>query len=158
MYVSFNNGSKQKRELTESLSEYVASKIMPRLNQKIFIHFEFVRNLVKDESVYGDCMYIDDDIRLHREFLIRLDSGITMQRLLLTVAHEMVHVKQYARNELCSVYKMGKIRFKNKYFSFNTIYWDTPWEIEAHGREQGLYIQWLERNKLTKRKWVNNEH
>ena len=27
-------------------------------------------------------------------------------------------------------------------------YWDLPWEIEAHGREVGLFIRYCEENKL----------
>jgi hypothetical protein len=68
-----------------------------------------------------------------------------------TVAHEMVHVKQYARRELHPVYNMwcGKTYNPEK-----VSYWDLPWEIEAHGREVGLFIRWTEENKLGHLKWT----
>jgi len=34
-------------------------------------------------------------------------------------------------------------------------YWDLPWEIEAHGREVGLFVRYCEENKLGKYKWTN---
>ena len=30
------------------------------------------------------------------------------------------------------------------------------WEIEAHGRELGLFIRWAEKNKLGKRAWARD--
>ena len=35
-----------------------------------------------------------------REFDIEIDKNLTLRKLLTTVAHEIVHVKQYARKEL----------------------------------------------------------
>jgi hypothetical protein len=32
-------------------------------------------------------------------------------------------------------------------------YWDLPWEIEAHGREVGLFVRWCEANNYTA-KWT----
>ena len=33
-------------------------------------------------------------------------------------------------------------------------YWDLPWEIEAHGREVGLFVRYCEENNLAKHKWT----
>jgi hypothetical protein len=55
-----------------------------------------------------------------------------------TVAHEMVHVKQYAKGELTEQSWQGKL------INPKQEYWDQPWEIEAHGREVGLFIQWAQ--------------
>jgi hypothetical protein len=35
-----------------------------------------------------------------------------------------------------------------------TSYWDLPWEIEAHGRETGLFIRWAEKEHLGHLKWT----
>jgi hypothetical protein len=69
----------------------------------------------------------------------------------------MVHVKQYAKNELAfkPVYNKTKKSFTSKIDIYwnDTIwknkkteheYWDAPWEIEAFGREIGLYRRFLE--------------
>jgi hypothetical protein len=33
-------------------------------------------------------------------------------------------------------------------------YWDRPHEIEAHGRETGLFIRWCEQEGLGHMKWT----
>lgn len=70
-----------------------------------------------------------------REFLIEIHPGIGARKILETLAHEMVHVKQYIYNETnddLSVWH-GK-----KFNSDKMDYWSHPWEIDAHGRETGL--------------------
>lgn len=43
------------------------------------------------------------------------------------LAHEMVHVKQFARDEMDS----GLTRWKSNHYAGNIDYWDQPWEKEA---------------------------
>ena len=33
-------------------------------------------------------------------------------------------------------------------------YWDLPWEIEANGRETGLFVRWAEQNNLGRYAWT----
>jgi hypothetical protein len=33
-------------------------------------------------------------------------------------------------------------------------YYDLPWEIEAYGREVGLFVRWAEKNKLAGQEWT----
>mgnify|MGYP001210788531 FL=1 len=80
-----------------------------------------------------------------------------LRKLLLTIAHEMVHVKQYARGELYQGTRIAKHRWQGKWISNNLDYWDQPWEIEAAGREIGLFVQWAEKNKLGNQKWTHDE-
>jgi len=58
-----------------------------------------------------------------------------------------VHVKQIARTELVELIRTPYFRFHKGYYHKNTDYFDKPWEIEAHGREEGLVIRWLEKMK-----------
>jgi hypothetical protein len=68
----------------------------------------------------------------------------------------MVHVKQYARGELYVGARNAKHRWQGKWMSENVNYWDHPWEIEAHGRESGLFIQYAEQNDYGKYKWTQD--
>lgn len=66
-----------------------------------------------------------------------------MKRIMYDVAHELVHVKQYLNNELFD-YVDGKARYKGEIFPLGhsedeEAYFDSPWEIEAYGREHGMY-------------------
>lgn len=65
-----------------------------------------------------------------------VDSGLDMERLVLTLAHEMVHVKQYARGQI--KHKLGG---KTYYWMGKPIrkqYYDQPWEVEAFSKERVL--------------------
>jgi hypothetical protein len=65
-----------------------------------------------------------------------IDSGLEFERLIITLAHEMIHVKQYARGQIKSSrsckthYWMGRHIRKS--------YYDQPWEIEAYTKERVL--------------------
>jgi hypothetical protein len=80
-----------------------------------------------------------------REFLIEIHSGIGARLILETLAHEMVHVKQYIMNETDDVLS----RWKNKKIDQNKVdYWNHPWEIDAYGREPGLLYKFVVTNCL----------
>jgi len=67
-----------------------------------------------------------------------------LKRLMYDLAHELVHIKQYLNNELFD-YVDGKARFKGEVFHAgqspddDETYYNSPWEIEAYGREHGMY-------------------
>jgi hypothetical protein len=66
-----------------------------------------------------------------------------LKNLLIDLGHELVHVKQYLNNEVFD-YKNGDVRhkgviFDSSYQEDEESYYDSPWEIEAYGREWGLY-------------------
>lgn len=77
-------------------------------------------------------------------------SWIRIKMLMMNVGHEMVHIKQYLNNELFD-YVDGKARYKGEVFDVGHSddldnYFNSPWEIEAYGREYGLYKVYV--NKL----------
>ena len=62
---------------------------------------------------------------------------------MVDLGHELIHVKQYLNNEIFD-YTDGAVRYKGSYFDSSyqdneELYYDSPWEIEAYGREQGLF-------------------
>ena len=76
---------------------------------------------------------------------------IKLRDVLVTVGHELVHVKQYLNGEIFD-YKSGDVRYKGSYFDSSyqkseESYNDSPWEIEAYGRETGLYKMFLTKLK-----------
>jgi len=80
----------------------------------------------------------------HKHLNKRAKKPITrLKNLLIDLGHELVHVKQYLNNEVFD-YKNGDVRYKGSYFDSSyheneEAYYDSPWEIEAYGRELGLY-------------------
>ena len=59
---------------------------------------------------------------------------------LSTLAHEMVHVKQFAKGELNSSLSQWK---SNKYCE-NINYWEQPWEKEARKLQHKLVLNFVE--------------
>ena len=65
--------------------------------------------------------------------------------LLKTLAHELVHVKQYVMNELS--WRERGLLWKGRLYLPEHLgeYFETPYEIEAFGRERGLLVCFLAR-------------
>lgn len=97
---------------------------------KTFITIKFHHNICVDRSrtCVGLC-----EAENKREFTI--DVAL-YGNWLTTLAHEMVHVKQFARGEL----NESLTRFKGKDYS-NTKYWDQPWEVEARKLQYNMVIK-----------------
>jgi len=144
------------REHVEDIARFSAEMLMPKLSPSLFLKIELIPNLLKKEGIYGDCGPDDfsDDFNRPRDFVIRTDSRIDKRKLLLTICHEMVHVKQYARGELYYSSRKSMNRWQGAWIKKDLDYWDSPWEIEAMGRESGLFVRWAKSRKLIKQKWA----
>jgi hypothetical protein len=79
-----------------------------------------------------------------REFLIRIHVGLGVRDILETLAHEMVHVKQFAYGHTDETLS----RWKEHLIFDELDYWFQPWEIEAHGLESGLLTKFVVSEKL----------
>ena len=143
MFLEVIGGSKSQKKHTQGMVEFCANKLMPRL-----YNLDITVRLCKPKGALGYCLELEDK----RTFELEIDRTQPLRQLLETVAHEMVHVKQYARRELHPSKEawLGKTVNPKK-----LSYWDLPWEIEAHGREVGLFVRYCEENKLGKHKWTN---
>lgn len=142
-YVEVTGGKPYQRKRVEQVVNFCIKKLMPRMQT---LDIKVVLKDLKDDA-YGYCLS-----ETTREFELEIHKKLPLRKLLTTVAHEMVHVKQYARKELKQDYDwLGKTYSPKK-----VSYWDQPWEIEAHGRETGLFVRWAEANKLGNKKWTQD--
>lgn len=134
MEITINGGSRNQRKYAQSMVYFCINKFLPRhKNLNIEINF---RRMSKDEN-YGYCTWLEG-----RNFEIELKRTLNMRDMLTTLAHEMVHVKQYVRGELTE----GMVEVGD--------YWDRPHEVEAHGRETGLFIRWCEQERIGHLAWA----
>tara|TARA_R110000851_G_scaffold238476_1_gene391274 strand:+ start:388 stop:825 length:438 start_codon:yes stop_codon:yes gene_type:complete len=136
-------GTASQRKHVQSIAEFCINTLMPRAST-----LDVTINLKSLNGVMGNCL----ETYNNRTFEIEADSKLSLRKLLETVAHEMVHVKQYARRELHPVHETwcGKTYNPKK-----VSYWDLPWEIEAHGREVGLFVRWAQAQNLAHLKWTH---
>lgn len=93
------------------------------------LHHKYAMN---DEGKEGECGPIDDryfemDVCLYGNWLS-------------TLAHEMVHIKQYLRKELD--WNLSAWKGKKGFEDFD--YWDAPWEIEARKLQTKLLLSFAE--------------
>lgn len=80
-----------------------------------------------------------------REFLIEMHPWIGAKNIIKTLAHEMVHIKQFVNgetNETLSKWKGTPID------SDNLDYYLHPWEMEAYSLEPGLFTKYVVKEKL----------
>jgi len=130
------------KPLTKKAITFYAEKLMtPRLIESLTIDILYVPHIELGDSV-GQCTPIYDQF-VPKDFEIYIANDITKKNTLLSLAHEMVHVKQYARGELYEYARKPHLsRWKDKIWEDferqGDEYWFLPWEIEAHGYEKGL--------------------
>lgn len=133
MEIQVNSRSKVRKEFIAACSKMFAD--MLNLNDSKFsVEIYTVANLRKDDNNNGVVTQIGP-----KKIAMMLDSRLPMSRLLYTLAHEMVHVKQIAKGQyrgqrskngrIVTVW-MGKV--------VKADYLDRPWEIEAFKRENTL--------------------
>ena len=148
MFVEVIGGNQSQKKHVHKMVEFCVKTLMPKMN-----NLDITVNLTTPKGAMGYCCETDDN----RTFEIEADKSQSLRNLLETVAHEMVHAKQFARGELYESSRTNKHRWQGRWLSKEPGYWDQPWEIEAHGRECGLFIQWAQANDLGKRKWTHDK-
>jgi hypothetical protein len=153
MIVNVFGAGKQRSADLEEAAQFFANLLMdPRMVRNLEIDVEVEPGL----DVMGECIN-EDDTKNSRYFTIRLNRNHSDD--IKTLAHEMVHVKQYAKNELGKQLRVSrgglKITTQWQGNDWNPkrkedAYFDAPWEIEAYGREVGLYAKWVQYKKEVK--------
>jgi hypothetical protein len=118
-------------------------KVPHQLQRHMLINIKFNKKMV--DVADGWCEVVEHNRNgKPREFCIEINSQQDERMIFMTLAHELVHVKQFATGEI----NEQLTKWCGKRIPPSTEYWDQPWEIEAHGREKGLYVR-LCQNVLT---------
>lgn len=124
---------------------FFGEKLLPRSFDSLTIHMHLSTDM--KGKLMGDTEAVDSNHR-PKQFCIRVNKHLQGRRLFETIAHEMVHVKQYATDQLKDYYNAG-VRFNNKvYVDDDKGYWLQPWEIEAYGMSYGLYKSFITHYKI----------
>lgn len=95
----------------------------------------------KNDAISG---WKDDRFRPNN-FFIEMDSHMSQKGTLIALAHELTHVKQMAMGERQESWDGLTMRWFGMPYDPSIVhYYDLPWEIEAHGREYGLYDRFIQ--------------
>jgi hypothetical protein len=126
---------------------YSSQLISSSLDKNIQLKIHIIDNL----PAGGYCDYEEDGWpQPPRNFSIELDRPKKRIHLFLALAHEMVHLKQFAKSEMKE--KLHKRKYvkvwQGQIFDDDISYWDQPWEIEAYGLENSLVAKFLIKHDL----------
>ena len=110
-------GTKTQRELTENVAMFAIKKLFPKI-RKYFI-------LIRLDK-FNDCFEYDE-----RDYVINIDKKQDRDDFITAIFHELVHVKQYLKNEM-----------DNYSFKTTTDYYMLPQEQEAYSVQEELLKLW----------------
>jgi hypothetical protein len=121
------------------------------LEDDIKEHIELDIDIDFDMNCAGHCV-TEDEEEYPRIFTIYLNPEFTNASIFDTLAHEMIHLKQFAKGELYNILAMnvhelslGHVWMGQKWIASDneSVYYDSPWEQDAYGKQVGLYHRWL---------------
>lgn len=160
--ITGTTSKKLKAQLTEAAEFFAAQLLNPRTARAITLDIEITKN----SDNLGACVD-EDGTKNPRWFTISL-SKESVSEMIKTLGHEMVHVKQHAKNELKSALiiptarvgkhpRGGELKLVDiwqgevwKPKGKQDKYFDSPWELEAYSLEVGLFYKWQTRHDKTK--------
>ena len=119
MIVRVTGGTKYQREVASKVIHWTAKQL--GINRLRTLYIQTV--LTKIKNADGYCSMEDDK---KRTFTIEANKTLKLRQLIMTLIHEMVHVKQFARNEMNDYLVNGRYRWKSKTIPQNTPYEKMP--------------------------------
>ena len=145
MEINVYNASNKLESYVISAVEFAMAKFfdVKDLDKYISVDVDFT-----DLDVEGHCIDAGDG-----EFSIEIKKDLPMREKMIVLMHELVHMKQHIAGELeFGGIIIGQDGLKRKTTTWRgaefdeegTDYFDRPWEIEAFGRQLGLFIRWVE--------------
>ena len=124
--VEVTGGKKYQRDIAQKVVYAMIDTLMPRMRT---LDIEVKIRKISGDAV-GYCMQEDTN----RMFTIDVQKDLSLRDFITTICHQMVHVKQYARNEMDCY---GR-KWKTKVISDKVGYYDLPWEKEAYRLQDKL--------------------
>lgn len=113
------------------VSAHFYAKHLKIAKNNFTVHFEFVHGKAEKEQTLADCM-----LYAKNHIVIEIDAGLSLDRMLSTVAHEMVHAKQWLTGKLAIV--DGFMQWRGNFVSEDIPYHLEPWELEAMKKEVAM--------------------
>lgn len=139
MIVDFENKGPHMNEIEEATYFFASKLLHKRTLDVLDVCIEFER---LEGNTAGGCLWQEA-----QDYILALDPRMPLDQTIETLAHEMIHVKQYAKRELREK-PNGQMMWKKQPFDKKGVdYIDLPWEVEAYANERELYESYLEWRK-----------
>lgn len=143
-FVTVTGGNKTQRKVAETTTHQMIAELLPRF-RTLDIEVKLKKFTKTDRDAIGWCLMEDNN----RTFVIEINKDIGITELVTTICHEMVHVKQYARNEMTDeCVEFGAATWKGRKVNPKTAYYDLPWEKEAYRLQDKLALMVWESGEI----------
>lgn len=122
------------RSIRRQLAKNSADFFLRELNlarSRMNVQIDLITGLLKNAGQRGGVIQIEKDF-----LSMAVDSKLDVETFISTIAHEMIHVKQYALGHLRYDHE-GNAYWLGKHYRPGH-YYDSPWEQEAFRRERLL--------------------
>ena len=133
--ITVEGSNKKRRLLAEEVVSFCIQKLIPRIRT-----LDVEVSLTNIDDADGYCHSMNK-----REFELEIDKKLKENDFISTVAHEMVHVWQYATGQLsqkgCKEFWRGREYTKTSYSK-------QPWERQAMRMEKQLLKEFKKTRKL----------
>lgn len=155
MIQVFQRGGYKRDELImDAATFYLKKYLSPRLFNSLSIRIE-MRATKLSKNTHGSAMLPKNGSKATRCIRVIIDRDLSNTNLLVTLAHEMVHVVQAVKNRLQYTKKPEGtlVRWEGKVLGFfHTIpYMEQPWEKEAFALQENLAFSYLMSQKKVER-------
>jgi hypothetical protein len=132
------------RTCKDAVKFYTRKLLSRRLYDIVELELKFDADLIGTQD-FGYCEVVDEEVDKPREFIIGVSPNIGKLTMLRALAHEAVHLKQFAKGEMKDMMRTNSIRWLGEHYDPESIdYFSHPWEREARGYELELYVQFME--------------
>ncbi len=121
-------------KLIKLAAKFYADILIPK--QKHKVHLDIFANDINADG-YCTCMST-------YKYEIEIHKDLSFEHMMITLAHEMVHLKQYTTKQLKSKFVSGTPVDTWKGTKYRSLkYKEQPWEKEATLHEESLYQQFM---------------
>ena len=162
MRVTYNGQCKIEENTEESITQaiefYARDLLTGDQYDSVKIQVNFFDGLLKNNNVYAQTgpttkQWFENQTMAN--FAINIDSGLSRNVLLKTLAHETVHVHQFMSGRLRPIDDSSYI-WCGKSYHHNADANREPYEIDANGREVYLFQDFMRLLKKSKNALTKN--
>jgi hypothetical protein len=135
------------RSTAEILYQYLTGNIEYKEEHTGLADVLIEKDLLATYDMLANIGPLEADSR-PKHYEVEIDATLSKKQFLLSLAHEMIHLKQFAKNQMRDLESKKMTRWNGDYYMEDNIdYWSRPWEIEAHEGQTKLYEDYIKNNK-----------
>ena len=154
VYQKWNGLNTDQSIAIKDAAEFYGRKLMSaRLFNRLAIRIE-LRKTKLDKIIRGQVTSTSNGSKSSKNFNIIIDNKMSLNQMLSTLAHEMIHVKQIATNQFqkrfWSTDHLLHARWEGKELGslYSIPYAERPWEKEAFGGQKTLSTEYMTQSKI----------